>query len=1519
MSETDMRLRLVVRRDGLPENRFLWHVPLENDPTISKLLEKVNETIPLEIGQRGLEDYAVELRDNDGTSFECLHFQSVRTILRPDDRVFIRALEKDDNRQRRLSGRHQISTDGRRLIDGIPFGRRLLRPPAGRPPLDVPTVKRPRLAYAQGYTNDGCDDDDNDPTTLFLTNGDLPADLSAASDAGGGNLEDSDFEAEEEDDDSDEHYESDSYDRRNSTSSNDEEEDLAAELRQLATDNTVSEEQEGTSQITSSRVDAPSNKISALQAAFPSAPIGICQKVLARSGNDLREAYGSLIDAFPPKLPQSALSIWQSSRNDAPDAKSPSAKTPSLALVGQINRDEQTHESRSGEDSEEPVSALVQQYDYRGLPPGSITSGEGLAQMAAISGAFTSKKTGESKGTSNTVDGDKTNLGITVGDDDDTSSSAVGSTLEDESSDESSEAESEGEPNEEASSHSSDDSGDDNNDNIDSDSDSSGGVEGDLPQGLTSSPSSSSESQTDDDSSDNSKDVPEEMTTQPKPKSAAKVGKQSTINHDENPIGRGMPTSKDDSENKKHTSVDTRLTLESQSNTEHTSACAVPTKPYVVPESSAKCTTQTQPLRNSPVGPLPMGPAPPGAGKESTKKRNARRKAAKAAKKLAQQNNALDASPAGPDSQSLTPASGVKALFEAKRRELLAAISNGGIEVDSPSQPTQCNDFSGASTSGKRKRARPNASDQLTRQACSPPHETHIKDDVQSAGPSSKRPCLDVSTGRRLLFGALGLRNPKTHDDEIELRAKLTAGIRPLQNQRSEEENNTVRGDQRNRGPADDSLDYIWKERIIYRAVECCHEGIELGEPPFPFVQRWDPQQQGSWFQKNKRGGQGKRAQRNQAHFYHGTNSGQKRKYEEFVSRDEQGYDATFNGFDDTVRDADVELNYDDEHQDSQQEGIEEQTNNASQDTDMDDLPSLPSNLSSLPILRPGKAQVGMVITWQQWSCSSATNWQPQLSDVTGVIVRIDDDATSLEVCIAKRDRRLDRNEKRYDQNTGQRIYDRFEGPDLDDDDDDGEDEGYRTISFAEIQQPRILQQPLSTLRGEELKDDVSRDGKARKGGQQLVPAEDERHTAAGVDSHTHADSAPARLVGEPTKEFGQDTATSHSSTGFGAYQSGQGGQAHDIMISDLSRISSPSRQLHESTSQAIGVSVRGVPDYNDLDPDPANSGYPSAGQSSGPLFGSNEDDVVAGTPQVVKPKFTAASSVSSPRSGRQPDYALDDGSVEPDSYKTTDDGACAGHDEPYNGEYEDAMSTPTPKSKFQVYPSIDHEEVEADIGSTLKGNPSVSGALSSLDVAWCTEPTSHSAQSQSGPLSPSLRITQNSEAQGDLEYSRSVRELDELPKNRESSLRISNSVEPTTQEDPLNIIIKTSPPSSQPIQTLGIDRTGKRKSPRRSSQFTLPPGTQVIELSSDVESVYAEDYADDEVDQTYSPRPGTPSRDGGWVPKKNMGDDPSNRLSSTAPIRSETKKERYLSSSQPIPTSNLRQVKPRKKSTSRF
>lgn len=65
----------------------------------------------------------------------------------------MRPLQTTDIRFRKISGRHQISADGKHLFDGVAFGRPFLQL-ASRPPIKIPPRKKRRITYT-------ADDDDD--------------------------------------------------------------------------------------------------------------------------------------------------------------------------------------------------------------------------------------------------------------------------------------------------------------------------------------------------------------------------------------------------------------------------------------------------------------------------------------------------------------------------------------------------------------------------------------------------------------------------------------------------------------------------------------------------------------------------------------------------------------------------------------------------------------------------------------------------------------------------------------------------------------------------------------------------------------------------------------------------------------------------------------------------------------------------------------------------------------------------------------------------------------------------------------------------------------------------------------------------------------------------------------------------------------------------------------------------------------------------------------------------------------
>jgi hypothetical protein len=78
-----MRVKLSVHRNRLPPAAVLWSIPedqINPGTTVSKLLQQIDEIIPLEADEWGFEDYIVEV---DG--FECMHFQPVGDVIKEGD------------------------------------------------------------------------------------------------------------------------------------------------------------------------------------------------------------------------------------------------------------------------------------------------------------------------------------------------------------------------------------------------------------------------------------------------------------------------------------------------------------------------------------------------------------------------------------------------------------------------------------------------------------------------------------------------------------------------------------------------------------------------------------------------------------------------------------------------------------------------------------------------------------------------------------------------------------------------------------------------------------------------------------------------------------------------------------------------------------------------------------------------------------------------------------------------------------------------------------------------------------------------------------------------------------------------------------------------------------------------------------------------------------------------------------------------------------------------------------------
>ncbi|GKT44840.1 uncharacterized protein ColSpa_05021 [Colletotrichum spaethianum] len=894
---------------------------------------------------------------------------------------------------------------------------------------------------------------------------------------------------------------------------------------------------------------------------------------------------------------------------------------------------------------------------------------------------------------------------------------------------------------------------------------------------------------------------------------------------------------------------------------------------------------------------------PPGQGLNKTQKRNARRKLAKqlaAGKSMSAQGSEE------PSQAPTTRASVEEAAFLARKQALLNAIASDG-PVDHFSEET----FQRISDSAPQEME----VDQPSTAVADPAETSQSRAAQVDETSAQRRMRPNIGATRRMLMGSLGLKNPKTKADEDRIRQDLMKGVRPHTNARLAEASSHSDVPPQTQESVEEDPE-AWREKIAYRAVECCHDGIELSEPPFPFVQRWDPQQQvEEWFgSKNKRGGKRKRVQRNQAQYYEEGDSQASKKRR--VTGESVG--VTFSDAAESLEEGDTTLNYDDP---PDEPAVVKAAAEGSQATDIDDLPSLPSDLTTLPDLRPGEAKLGMVITWKQWLLSSATNWQPEVVNLTGILVRVhDEDATDLEFLLAQRDRDVDRTEKKYDEDTGERVYDRFEAPDDDEDDaDDEPDQGYRRLKYSELIEPKIVQLPLEdqtkatgneessaaptdSIVHETVYDDQSQLSQINgenagqsetdvDGSQLLVDTEDGR-------SKANTDDAQPQVVADSDLRLdvtAVDNQPRHN-------PDTQGDNVGDIDEANMPtpRTNSPAKDGHpvpttedadsqNSNGNALSISsdrrheisiiIQEAAFRKDISPsvirqktsspsrqllemvDAANN---SRVASRSPLsqesmakdttpVPDNELSFAAGV--TVQGAAAPPSSASSIRSGRQldpDDISFSMGGEDLQQVSDTGDGSLV----------VDADAS-TPKAKAQT-PTRARED--SDSVSTEKSFPS----LASLARTASQQNSQKQAQSPSKSQVLLALASRDLTMQRDEEYEAAMRRVDGTDDDEEDRddgpplelISTRKRLFPnSSQPDSPSLSESADLPGMKPVAKSEaspiVDRQDNkpllRKRERKSSSFVVPPGSQVVTLSSSPPgSPPQEDYAEDDIDADY-------------------------------------------------------------------
>ncbi|KAK1993830.1 hypothetical protein LX36DRAFT_661134 [Colletotrichum falcatum] len=1503
--EKDLRLRLVVRRHGVPDVKLLWNATADEDLTISKLLAQINEVVPLESGEWGLEDYAVELKDASGDAFECVHYHLVSKLLKDDDQVLVRPLLTGDLKRRRLSGRHQISIDGRHLVDGLAFGRPWLRAPRDRPAVALPPRKKARIAYGsedEDSLPENDDDDNDDDERPMLEYGSTRAQEDPAS----AKLRTRFYDVHS---DSDSEVEHDYQPDLNRADDDDDDEmeledgDIQDELRLLKQDNAAVREGDlleelrvirdkrapsgpGGTRHEKASGDSPAplagnalvtsggraarhrlnldtlDKIAALRVAFPGAQASAIEETLLRYNADSARAYRKLRKTFAPRLSlQQTLDHQARSLSSSPIRHAHAHASTGRELV-----------LRESSPSERASYATAPDEANEDDEDASITLNHNTAaDRDLLSGQEGSDSSSDSESES---DSDS--------DSDSNSDSDSGSSVAAATSDIDREAEGSSDDDSEASSSDDDDdSSQEGEDKEDGSSEPDGG-------GSVLDEEDADSMDQDASSSDDSSDLEASGSDGSSVAAANNFSKDDdaiSISSDSSSDSESADSSSDESSSDSEPDEIPSKTLTSQRQILENSQ----------PQASRK---QSQAAPAAPAAPT----VPPGQGLSKTQKRNARRKLAKqlAAGKSTSVQGSQQSSPAPATGPSVEEAS-----FLARKQALLNAIAS-----DSPVNPFSEESFQGLSgpTPQEREVNAPSTA------GGTGPMVTSESPAGQAGASAQRRIKPNIGATRRMLMGSLGLKNPKTKADEDKIRQDLMRGVRPHTNARlTEASSQQDVPPQTNESVEEDPE--AWREKIAYRAVECCHDGVELSEPPFPFVQRWDPQQQvDEWFgSKNKRGGKRKRAQRNQAQYYEDGDPQASKKRR--VTGESMG--VTFSDAAEHLEEGDTTLNYDDP---PDEPPLTKAAAAESQATDTDDLPSLPADLTTLADFRPGEAKLGMVITWKQWLLSSATNWQPEVVNLTGILVRVHDEGgTDLEFLLAQRDREIDKTEKKYDEDTGERVYDRFEAPDDDDDDDDAHDEpdqGYRRLKYGELIEPKIVQLPLEdqakpagngdssvpmtgSIVHETVYDDRSQPyqssgedagrPEADADGSQLpTDTGDDSRTKANTDDEQprgatdsdsrldaidhrlgHSPGTPMDIVqaideadmSTPRAKTQASDANQPPTTEDAVSQNSNGNDAlsissdrrHDIsvMIQDAGfrrdvspsvlrhKTSSPSRQLLEMVEAASH----------------------SRAASRSPL---SQESMVEGAAHVLNKEMgfgagisgggsaAPTSSASSIRSGRQfdPDDLSFNVSVG-DLHQVSD----MGDDE-----------APTPKAKAPT-PTRDKEtSVSPSSSQSLPSLASLARTASQQNLRKQTQSPSK-AQVLASVASLDSRLQRNEE------YEAAMRRIDEsdgdeeedgkdgapleLVKTRKRHFPASDRAaesplsESTDMPDVKAAVVKAA--SSPLVEKQGSRLLRQRQRVRNSSPFAVPPGSQVVSLSSSPSSSPPrEEYAEDSIDGDY-------------------------------------------------------------------
>ncbi|KAG9243164.1 hypothetical protein BJ878DRAFT_568696 [Calycina marina] len=811
-------------------------------------------------------------------------------------------------------------------------------------------------------------------------------------------------------------------------------------------------------------------KLRSLVTTFPDSTVRLAEFILNGSHGDMARAFDALVLQYDPVLSMGAMlrSLSPGTAQSRKRKRTPDAEL--KQLVAQDNPD--IDEDGSGKE-EESANPLINFYDQNGLPPGSITSGTALSAMADI---YENCPTRPIRPLGPAFD--KWNKTVFANDVDladgliSTHFVVQDSQLNNHSSDNAS--------NSTSSSGSSSDE-DDEDESAEESGDSSG------------SPDVSSDS-----SSDSEDDTPEETSSKPSSTSPPNPARSENFqqskgvdakSRDSVAPGSGKNSTHARNLRRRNASIISRFVdkgiLPAGMTTAEFSKLNVQGS---FTENNVRAAMEYLKSQTSDEqGANPSQTSLPGLFSSLSHADEFEERKRSLLAQLAEEAVEVDpVSAAEPDAASQSPENVGERL--ANNQDSVADTSSKSVPIvpGSSKQPSEqtaveipdnaMDHMEGGSSAMLREESSGNTATEEARAAASPVATSDVPDSTilspsasesatrsAKSGGSERRSRLNVGALQRMIFGSLGKRAPKTDSDKEKLKNDMMKDIGPILPPKAQIEtvSDSVQED-------DQDMD-SWRDKIIYRAVECCEEGVVLSQPPFPFVQRWDPQQRSNWLQNSGRGGKRKQEQRYQSQFYEDSHEPKKQKQckgkhncaleqeylggtcgpnyqKEYLNYDGEPSQPTEH------RNEDVEM-------DVTQQLMQNLEGNAiaAVNQEPDDLASLPDNPSTLPDLLVGQMKRGATIAFKQLLMGEETNWQPVLSAYRTAIVIDSSLDGEIELCLAKRDRA--QSNIAFDESTGQRLYGRFDMP-VDEEDEEPEvNDGKLYVRFEDMTEPKLLAQ----------------------------------------------------------------------------------------------------------------------------------------------------------------------------------------------------------------------------------------------------------------------------------------------------------------------------------------------------------------------------------------------------------------------------------------------------------------------------